>query len=176
MKFQTGPAYLIGAPSLLRWIAALIITFCNLASVSAADTTNQSASEGDAKIAPTPPIVASHAEVNGMKVVREFDGEGGLTGFVLSNRPRNNVLTFSPKGNQDVLLIGTPLDRSGISLNEKYIEKYGTRLDLDKFKDALKRTPSVFEGADGSSEKSKIYVFPDPNCSFAFAMESASTI
>ncbi|ALK34189.1 thiol:disulfide interchange protein DsbG [Burkholderia plantarii] len=173
MKFQTGPAYLMGASSFLRWIAALIFTFYNLASVSAADTTNQAASERDAKIAPAPPIVASHAEVNGMKVVREFDAEGGLTGFVLSNRPGNNVLAFSPKGNQDVLLIGTLLDRSGISLNEKYIEKYGTKLDLDKFKDALERAPSVFEGADGGSAKSKIYVFLDPNCIFCHLLWKA---
>lgn len=172
MKFQTGPAYLMGA-SILRWIAALIITFCNLASVSAADTTNQAASEGDAKIASTPPIVASRAEVNGMKVVREFDAEGGLTGFVLSNRPGNNVLAFSPKGNQDVLLIGTLLDRGGISLNEKYIEKYGTRLDLDKFKGALERAPSVYEGADGDAAKSKIYVFLDPNCIFCHLLWKA---
>lgn len=173
MKYQTGPAYFMGAPLFLRWSAASIITFCNLASVNASDTTNQAAYEGGAKVAPAPPIVASHANANGMKVVREFDADGGLTGFVLSNRPGSNVLAFSPKGNQDVLLIGTLLDKNGVSLNEKYIEKYGTRLDLDKFKDALERAPSVFEGADGGSAKSKIYVFMDPNCIFCHLLWKA---
>ncbi|MBN3812788.1 thiol:disulfide interchange protein DsbG [Paraburkholderia sp. Ac-20347] len=144
------------------FVAGVIFNFYALA-----DTENNSTgtSAAEATVASVPTAVTK-AEVGGLKVVSVFPAAGDLTGYVLSSRPGENMLVYTPKGHDNILITGRILDGDGSDLSAQYLEKYGTKVDLNKYENMIKEAPAIVEGATGRNVKSKIYVFMDPNCIF----------
>lgn len=114
---------------------------------------------------PTPPAALNTILTkSGAKLVTSFEAEGGLTGWVISPAPGQNVIAYTPKTG-DVVLIGSMINKAGADLTESYIGKYGTKVDYSKVLSNLEKSAYVSQGTS-KSPKSVMYVFKDPNCSY----------
>lgn len=118
-----------------------------------------------AKVEGKIPLSLQLALQGGMKIEKQFKAAGGMTGWILSEAPGKNVVAYTtPDG--EALIAGTMLNQAGQNLTEQYLEKYGTKIDYDKFWAKLEASSYVAEGAKGADVKSTLYVFKDPNCSY----------
>lgn len=101
----------------------------------------------------------------GMKVEKQFDAAGGLTGWILSQGPGNNVVVFTTPDKQ-VAIAGNMLDAKGNNLTKQYLDEHSPQPNYSKMWGELEKSTWVAEGASGRNVKSTIYVFKDANCSF----------
>lgn len=114
---------------------------------------------------PTPPAALNTILTkSGAKIVTSFEAEGGLTGWVISPGPGKNVIAYTPKTG-DVVVIGSMINKAGADLTESYIEKYGAKVDYSKVLTSLEKSAYVSQG-NAKSAKSVMYVFKDPNCGY----------
>jgi thiol:disulfide interchange protein DsbG len=109
-----------------------------------------------------PPIQL--AVQGGLKIEKKFEAEGGMTGWLLTQGPGQNLVVFStPDGK--VAISGAMVDGSGKNLTNQYIEKYAPKTDYSKFWPQLEKSSYVAESPVGKP-KSVIYVFKDANCGY----------
>lgn len=99
----------------------------------------------------------------GMKVERQFDAEGGLTGWVLSQGVGKYMIAYTPPGGE-VLMAGMLRNAKGEDLSKTYMAKYAPTPDYSKYWSRLEKMETINTGAQGSAVKSVIYAFMDPNC------------
>lgn len=111
------------------------------------------------------PIFVQQAIKGGMKVESSFDAGSGLTGWVLSSAPGQNIAIYSTDDGQRGI-IGTLLDSRGANLTEEHIARYGSKIDYEAQWVNVEKSAYVSEGAKGKAVKKTIYVFKDANCGY----------
>lgn len=102
----------------------------------------------------------------GVKVVKSFPAEGGLTGWVLTKGPNQHMIVFTPPSGE-VVIAGTVIDSKGKNLTNEYLSKHVPQPEYSKLWNKLEANPGtwVAEGAQ-KEPKSVLYVFKDPNCGY----------
>jgi thiol:disulfide interchange protein DsbG len=113
---------------------------------------------------PLPPAVQTAVD-NGLQFEKSFPAAGGLTGWVLSQGPNNNIVIYTPPSG-DVAIAGNMFDVKGVNLNKQYLEKYAPTPDYAKLWGELESSAWVYEGAKPADAKSIIYAFEDANCGY----------
>lgn len=121
--------------------------------------------EVPAKADNSQPLFVQQAIRGGMKLEAEFDAGSGLTGWVLSSAPGQNIAIYSTEDGQRGL-IGTLVDSRGANITEAHLDKYGSKVDLEGQWPNVVKSAYVSEGAKGKAVKKTIYVFKDPNCGY----------
>lgn len=111
------------------------------------------------------PAALQLAVQGGLKVERNFDAAGGLTGWLLSEGPGRNMVVYTT-ADGEVAIAGNMLDAKGQNLTAKYLEQYAPKVDYAKYWSRLEKSAFVAEGATGKDVKSVIYVFKDMNCGY----------
>lgn len=109
---------------------------------------------------PKPIQIAVNA---GVKVVRKFPAQSGLTGWVLLQAGRHSVVYTT--ADRKTLLAGVLVGESGDSLSAQYEEKYVPKPDTGAMFQALEKSSYVVEG-QATNPKSMVYIFVDANCPF----------
>ena len=111
---------------------------------------------------PAPLVLAVQT---GLKIVQRFPAADGLTGWVLSRGPGQNMVVYStPKA--DVVIAGNMLDAKGRNLSQEYLDKYAPKVNYAQYWDKVQASTYFKEGARGAAVTSIIYAIEDPNCPF----------
>lgn len=115
---------------------------------------------------PTIPAPIQSITTAGVKVIKSFSAEGGLTGWVLSKGPNQHMVVFTPPGGE-VVIAGTVLDAKGKNLTSEYLAKHVPQPDYSKLWNKLEAAPNSWV-AEGTLKdpKAVLYVFKDPNCGY----------
>lgn len=111
------------------------------------------------------PAPIQSAVDSGLKFEKSFQAQGGMTGWVLSQGPNNNMVLFTPP-NGEVAIAGNMFDASGVNLTKQYLEKHAPKPDYEKMWGELETSAWVAEGPKSKDAKSYIYVFEDANCGY----------
>lgn len=146
---------------------ALALALLATASGAFAATGNVSdvkASAAPQKSIDVPPPLRLAVET-GLKIVTSFPAKDGLTGWVLSRGPGQNMVVYStPKA--DVVIAGNMLDAKGRNLSQEYLDKYAPKVNYAQYWDKVQASTYFKEGARGAAVTSIIYAIEDPNCPF----------
>lgn len=102
----------------------------------------------------------------GVKVVKSFPAEGGMTGWVLSRGVNQNMIVYTPESGA-VMIAGNMIDASGKNLTPDYLEKHAPKPEFTNLWKKLDSDKSLWV-AEGALKdpKSVVYVFKDPNCGY----------
>ena len=146
---------------------ALALALLATASGAFAATGNVSdvkASAAPQKSIDVPPPLRLAVET-GLKIVTSFPAKDGLTGWVLSRGPGQNMVVYSPAGG-DVVIAGNMLDAQGHNLSMEYLKQYGPKTDFNKYWPDLVKAKGFTSGPVAKDAKGALYVFEDPNCPY----------
>lgn len=99
----------------------------------------------------------------GLKVVKTFPAQSGLTGWVLSQGGQHTVVYTT--ADRKTLLTGVLIGEDGENLSGAYEEKHVPKPDMGSLFQELEKSTYVVEGP-ASAPKNTIYVFVDANCPF----------
>jgi len=109
------------------------------------------------------PAPIKMAVSGGLKVEKQFEAAGGMTGWILSQGVGQNIVVFTTPDAQ-VAIAGNMMDAKGQNLTKQYLEDHAPEPDYTELWNALRNTGYAVEGP--RSSKNVIYVFKDANCSF----------
>lgn len=111
------------------------------------------------------PAPIQSAVTSGLRFEASFPAAGGLTGWILSQGPNNNMILYTPASGE-VAVAGNMFDSMGTNLTKQYLEKYAPKPNYEKFWAELESAAWVAEGPKTKDAKSFIYVFEDANCGY----------
>lgn len=145
-------------------LAALTIALVLATSAYAATPLQAASSSALPSVGDIPaPLVL--AVQTGLKIVQRFPAADGMTGWVLSRGPGQNMVVYStPKA--DVVIAGNMLDAKGHNLSQEYLDKYAPKVDYSKYWSKVQASTYFKEGARGKAVTNTLYAIEDPNCPF----------
>lgn len=108
-----------------------------------------------------PPAIQALVD-KGIKVVRQFDAGGELTGYVVQVGSNYGIVYGLPGGKR--VLVGRILDAAGNNVTAAHADKYVPGPDLSKAWQELAQSAWIAEGAE--NPETIIYEFTDPNCPY----------
>jgi len=109
------------------------------------------------------PRVLDQVVKSGVKVVRQFPAESGLTGWVLSQGGTYS-LAYTTQDSK-TLIAGALIDADGKNLSKFHEQQFVPQPDFSAAYGRLERSAFIVEGAI-KDPKRVIYVFVDANCPF----------
>lgn len=109
---------------------------------------------------PAIPKALQMAVRGGVKVVKSFPAEGGLTGWVLTQPDGQSTIVYSLAEGK-LLMAGALVDETGKNLTAAYMESQVPRPDFS----LIEKSSYIIEGTT-KNPKAIIYAFLDPNCTF----------
>src|SRR5699024_2917269 len=98
----------------------------------------------------------------GVKVVKQFDAQAGLTGYLIKVKNNYGIVYGLDDGNY--VLIGRLLDAKGHNVTAAQAKKYTPKPDLSTAWQQLENSTWFAEGAE--DPETIVYVFSDPNCPY----------
>ena len=111
------------------------------------------------------PAPVKSAVDNGLKFERSFPAASGITGWMLSQGPNNNVILYTT-ATGDVAIAGNMFDAKGNNLTKTFMEKYAPKPDYEKMWGELESSAWIAEGPKTKDAKAIVYVFEDSNCGY----------
>lgn len=110
------------------------------------------------------PIALKPALDSGLTVVKHFEAEAGLKGWVLSQNKGKHVVAYTTQDGKHAIF-GALLNDAGANLTEKFHEEHAPKLDTQALWKAVEGAHWVAEKPAGEV-KSIAYIFKDANCTF----------
>lgn len=101
---------------------------------------------------------------SGLTVVKHFEAEAGLKGWVLSQNKGKHIVAYTTQDGKHAIF-GALLNDAGANLTEVFHEEHAPKLDTKGLWSAVEGAHWVAEKPSGEV-KSIAYVFKDANCTF----------
>lgn len=114
-----------------------------------------------------PPTSIQVAQKNGIELLKHFNTDMGLDGWLVKNRSGYNIWYSNDIG---YVFVGALLDPAGSNLTARYLEQLAPKPEYDKMLDRLEY---VSTQPEASSER-PVYVFYEPHCGFCSAFHAAA--
>lgn len=112
------------------------------------------------------PALVDTLAKGGVTVAAKFDAGSGLTGWVMSAGPGQNMAMFTTEDGKRAL-VGNLLDENGVNLTTKFMDQYAPKIDYEKRFADVEKSAYVIEGAKQKKDiKQILYVFKDANCGY----------
>lgn len=114
---------------------------------------------------PLPPAMVKAKESGSIDILKTFQAEGGLKGWLVKDKANNRFVTLFTTADGNVMLAGLAMSKDGKNLTAEYTDKYAPAQD---FTPAYKAFSSDAAGitVGKSSAKAEITVVFDPNCGY----------
>ncbi|ODC04570.1 hypothetical protein BFW38_14555 [Terasakiispira papahanaumokuakeensis] len=146
--------------------SAMAMVFCSLFLVQPA-----SAAEPTSSIASPPadyPEPIQHLINQGLEVIRQFDVNDSLDGWVVSNKNEQEIIVYTTADGEN-LISGVVMDAQGQDLTQQHQREYLSKPSWEDLAAShyITSEPKALDEGDKIPESDQmIYVFFDPNCPY----------
>lgn len=110
------------------------------------------------------PSALNPAIESGLSVVKSFEAESGLKGWVLSQSKGKHVVAYTTADGKHALF-GALVDEKGVNLTQRHQDEHAPKLDTGALLKAVEGAHWVAEKPAGET-KAIAYIFKDANCTF----------